>query len=78
VRVLAVAPGPDFSVADVHSGWCEALSGLGCQVVDFNLGDRLTFYSRARVLTETGDYRQGLDAPQAVQLTSCLSPAVST
>lgn len=68
MRILTVAPGPDFSVADVHSGWCEALSALGCQVVDFNLGERLAFYSRARVLTDTGDYTPGLDVTQAIQL----------
>lgn len=44
MRILAVHPGPNFSVADVHAGWVHALQGLGVQVADFNLGDRLDFY----------------------------------
>lgn len=47
MRILAVHPGPNFSVADVHAGWVHALTELGVQVADFNLGDRLDFYCRA-------------------------------
>jgi spore maturation protein CgeB len=47
VRVLTVAPGPSFSVADVHRGWVKAFEQLGVDVVDFNLGDALTFYERS-------------------------------
>lgn len=47
MRILACHPGPNFSVADVHAGWVAALTGLGVQVADFNLGDRLEFYCRA-------------------------------
>jgi spore maturation protein CgeB len=31
----------------VHAGWVHALTGLGVQVADFNLGDRLDFYCHA-------------------------------
>lgn len=68
MRILAVAPGPDFSVADVHRGWCEALYQLGHQVTDFNLSDRLNFYSRARLEVEPGVYSEGLSAQQAIEL----------
>lgn len=53
MRWLLVHPGPEFSVHDMHVGWAEALRGLGEQVAEFNLNDRLKFYSTA--LVETGD-----------------------
>jgi spore maturation protein CgeB len=49
MRILAIEPGPNFSVADVHRGWCKAFTQLGCQVVNFNLADRLDFYTQAHV-----------------------------
>lgn len=57
MRWLVVHPGPNFSVADVHIGWCEALRELGEEVVEFNLDDRLTFYETA--LQELGTDDQG-------------------
>lgn len=53
MRILVCHPGPDFSVADVYAGWIEALQGLGCEVVGYNLNDRLIFYSCA--LIDTGE-----------------------
>jgi spore maturation protein CgeB len=53
MRILAVHPGPNFSVADVHSGWVDALRGLGVEVADCNLGDRLSFYCAA--IEDTGE-----------------------
>lgn len=41
MRILVVHPGPNFSVADVHDGWVEALRSLGCEVASFNSDDRL-------------------------------------
>lgn len=49
-----VEPGPAYSVADVHAGWRRALADLGCQVVNYNLGDRLTFYSTAEIEADGG------------------------
>src|ERR1044072_8898374 len=52
MKVLMVHPGPDlpgFSVADVHSGWYEALRKLGCTVASYNLNDRLIFYNMALI-----------------------------
>ncbi len=53
MRILVVHPGPNFSVADVHDGWVEALRGLGCDVESFNSDDRIQFYGHA--LISTGD-----------------------
>ena len=54
MRWLVGHPGPNFSVADVHNGWVEALRGLGEDVIVFNLDDRLKFYDAA--LAETGHF----------------------
>lgn len=53
MRILVVHPGPNFSVADVHDGWVEALRELGCQAESFNSDDRIQFYGHA--LISTGD-----------------------
>lgn len=55
MRILLVHPGPNFSVADVHVGWYEALRDLGCQVASYNLDDRIQFYSHALLDTEETD-----------------------
>jgi spore maturation protein CgeB len=47
--VLIIHPGPEFSVADVFTGWMEAFSNAGIRTIDYNLGDRLAFYSQAVV-----------------------------
>jgi spore maturation protein CgeB len=49
VRVLLVHPGPDFSVADVHDGYRDALETLGCQVRSFTLNDLLAFYTTLEI-----------------------------
>lgn len=53
MRILVVHPGPNFSVADVHDGWVEALRALGCEVASFGSDDRIQFYGHA--LISTGD-----------------------
>jgi spore maturation protein CgeB len=58
---MMVEPGPAFSVADVHQGWRRAFSDLGHQVINYNLGDRLTFYSTAEIKTDDG-YVKAFDA----------------
>lgn len=47
MRVLVVAPGADFSVADVERGWTKALKAAGCDVAFYNLNDRLVYYANA-------------------------------
>jgi len=69
VRVLVAQPGPAFSVQDVYAGWVEALRELGCQVVGFNLGERLTFYEAALMPTQTPDvFRKAVSSDQATEL----------
>jgi spore maturation protein CgeB len=74
VRVLAVHPGPAFSVADVYSGWLDALRTLGVQVEEYNLDARLTFYTSALLETDhhsaTGQVmlRKALPYEQAIGL----------
>jgi spore maturation protein CgeB len=64
MRVLAVAPGPGFSVQDVHVGWVEALRGLGVHVAEFSLDERIAFYSNAQM----PDGTRALSNDQALQL----------
>lgn len=69
LKVLAVAPGPNFSVADVHAGWVEGLREVGCAVADFNLDRRLEFYSNAHLPSgPDGELRQVLTVEEAVDL----------
>lgn len=49
MRILTVAPGPDFSVQDVHRGWTKGLAKAGAQVREFNLNDRLAVYTAAEM-----------------------------
>jgi hypothetical protein len=53
LRWLIVHPGPQFSVADVYTGWVEALRALGEDVLEYNLDKRLQVYDAA--LVETGN-----------------------
>jgi spore maturation protein CgeB len=76
MRWLIVHPGPNFSVADVHNGWSEALASLGEQVMEFNLDARLTFYDSALIGETDGEpdsegrrpVRKALTIEQAVDL----------
>lgn len=49
MKVLVVRPGPAFSVQDVAQGWVDGLRECGCQVIDYNLEDRIAFYSHAEI-----------------------------
>lgn len=65
MRVLAVQPGPDWSVIDVHRGWVRAFEELGCQVKDFDLNRALAFYEDAH-LPDGDDYRRAIATPADV------------
>jgi spore maturation protein CgeB len=69
VRVLAVEPGPHFSVLDVHRGLVGAMTGLGVDVASLNLGDRLTFYLQVE-LERAGRHAKALSNDAAVQITA--------
>lgn len=68
MRFLVAHPGPHFSVADVHVGWCEALRELGCQVIEYNLAERLTFYGSVFFEAGEGAFRRALTSEQATDL----------
>lgn len=60
MRILVAHPGASFSTADVYNGWVEALTGLGQQVAEYNLNDRMTFYEAARVEYQPGMFRRAV------------------
>lgn len=68
MRFLVVQPGPDFSVADVYAGWVEALRGLGQDVFEFNLSDRLTFYNSVLMPAGEGLFRPAVAPGRAAEL----------
>jgi spore maturation protein CgeB len=66
VRILAVRPGPAFSVQDVHDGWVWGLRVAGAEVIDYNHDARVEFYARAALENTDGEFRAALDAHQAL------------
>ena len=73
MRWLVVHPGPNFSVADVHAGWVEALRELGEHVIEYNLDQRITFYDSVLLsedFTEEGRQlvHKALTREQAIEL----------
>ncbi len=69
MRLLAIHPGPNFSVADVFRGWLLGLQANGVETGAFNLDARLTFFGSAHVPdADTGDLIKAFDDDQASQL----------
>lgn len=67
MRILAVRPGPHFSVADVHDGWVWGLKRAGAEVIDYNHDSRIEFYARAAFEKgTTGEFTLALDPQQAL------------
>lgn len=67
MRVLAVSPGPGYSVHDVHTGWLEALRHLGVQTAAFNLDERIAFYANV-TMPHDGQHIPALSNEGAVEL----------
>lgn len=63
---MIVHPGPEFSVHDVYAGWHEALTGLGLNVMTYNLNDRVLFYSSACLTTGNADEHGNLEFKRAL------------
>jgi hypothetical protein len=61
-------PAPAFSVADVAAGWVEALRAGGQHVIEFNHGDRLSFYASALRQVSENEFVRFLTAEQAHEL----------
>lgn len=68
VRWVIAHPGAAFSVADVHAGWAEALRNHGEHVIEYNLDERLTFYSSALKQVGENAFTRYLTAEQAYEL----------
>lgn len=67
MKVLVVHPGPHFSVADVHRGLLKGLNANGVDAREFNLHDRLNFYSEA-TLVRDGEYVKAFSADAAISM----------
>jgi spore maturation protein CgeB len=68
VRVLVVHPGPSFSVADVHNGWVKGLRQNGVTVGEYNLHERLNFYTAAQIENDNGDLRLAFSSEAAMTM----------
>ncbi len=64
MRILAVRPGPAFSVADVYDGWVKAFRALGCEVHEAHLDTDLTIFGAAEM--EINGDRRKIFSQQAV------------
>lgn len=66
MRWLACAPGPSYSVQDVHNGWVEALRAAGEKVLDYPLGDWLTFLGNALLQRGEHEFFRAMTGEQAI------------
>jgi hypothetical protein len=67
MRWLACQPGPQWSVRDVHVGWVEALRGAGETVLDYPLGDWLTFFGEALLPRSENEFFRAMTNEQAIE-----------
>lgn len=67
MRWLACAPGPSFSVQDVHTGWVEALRNAGEKVLDYPLGDWLCFFGEALLRRSEHEFFRAMTDEQAIE-----------
>lgn len=67
MKVLVVHPGPHFSVADVHRGLLKGLQQCGVDAREFNLHDRLNFYTMA-TLAKDGEYIKAFSEEAALEM----------
>ena len=67
MRVLVVEPGVDYSPMDMASGWTKGFRQAGCEVVEFNLADRLVFFSAAH-MDRDGQWERAFDRDAAIHL----------
>lgn len=68
MRWLVTHPGPNFSVSDLHAGYVEALRAAGEHVIDFPLGELLSFYDNVFLRAGVEQFKKALDGVQATQL----------
>ena len=68
MRALVVAPGPNYSVADVYRGWAEGLAALGVETRLFELDKLLQWYSTAHQQDATGAWVQPYEQAEVAHL----------
>ena len=68
MRALVVHPGPEYSVADVYTGWVKGLRELGIQTQEYNLHDRLNFFAQSYHKTADGDYVKSVEGDDVAHL----------
>lgn len=67
MKALVIHPGPAFSVADVHNGILRGLRANGVDAREYNLNDRLTFYSEAHIERD-GEMRRAFSHDAAIDM----------
>ncbi len=67
MRWLACQPGPQWSVKDLHVGWVEALRAAGETVLDYPLGDWLTFFGEALLPRSEHEFFRAFSNDQAIE-----------
>ncbi len=68
MKVLVVHPGVDFSVGDVHRGITEGFKANGHDVGEFNLSDRIEFFTRAHVQRDDNTFTKSFSDEAAMQM----------
>lgn len=68
MRIMVVAPGPSWSVSDVHIGVVEGLRANDIHVLDVNFDDRLMFFERARLVRDDGSFAEPMAPELACEL----------
>jgi spore maturation protein CgeB len=66
VRWLACQPGPNYSVQDLHVGYVEALRGAGEKVLEYPLGNWLTFFGEALLQRSENEFFRAMTDVQAI------------
>jgi len=56
VKILLNHPGPNWSVADVYTGWRQGLRDAGATVIEYGFHDRLWLWQHVQ-LEQDGEYR---------------------
>lgn len=67
MRWLACQPGPQWSVKDLHVGYVEALRAAGEKVLDYPLGDWLTFFGEALLQRSEHEFFRAMTNDQAIE-----------
>ena len=68
MRALVVAPGPNFSVADVYRGWAEGIASLGVETRLFELDKLLGWYGSAHYKDASGEWVRPYNNEEAMHL----------